>query len=53
MFAYLFIIFGCAGSLRRLSLVAVRRSCSRVVVCSVLIAVAFLVAEHELQGTCL
>ena len=48
MFAYLFIIFGRAGSLCRLSLVAVSRSYSRVEVCGVLIAVAFLVAEREL-----
>ena len=46
-------IFGCAGSslLCRLSLVAVNRGCSLVLVHWLLIAVASLVAEHKLYGT--
>ena len=46
-------IFGCAGSslLCRLSLVAVNRGCSLVLVHWLLIAVASLVAEYKLYGT--
>ena len=51
-FTYLF-IFGCAGSslLCWLSLVAASGGHSLVVVCGLLSAVAFIVAEHGLQGS--